>query len=158
MGLPDWLPGRPGGDPQRLRDMARAWDALDTALGDSERRLRPHADYVYDWWRGRAAEAYTSAWLQYSLALPSMHTSITTMSEHLRDAAQKIQDAQDQYDHYAEIAMGVAAAGLVLTVFTLGISDLAAAGGESGIIAACTALIETLAAALSAIGDFIVGC
>jgi hypothetical protein len=31
MGL-GWLPGRPGGNPQRLTPIADAWDALDTGL------------------------------------------------------------------------------------------------------------------------------
>lgn len=155
MGLPDWMPGRPGGDPGRLRQIASGWDALNQALYDTERKLFPQADDVYGWWRGRAAMAYSCQWALYSSNLPQLHQAISAMSGHLRDAAGKIQDAQDQYDHYAEIAAGIAAAGIGLTIFTLGVSDLVAGMSEGGVIAAATAIIETLGAALEAIGGFI---
>ena len=155
MGLPSWMPGRPGGDPDTLRRYAQMWDDLNTSLDDTERRMRPQADNVSAFWRGLAADTYHTTWTTYESVFPQLHDAISQMSGHLRDAANKIDDAQSQYDHYAEIAAGIAAAAAAATIFTLGISDIVGGFSEGGVIAAATAVIETLAAALETIGGFL---
>src|ERR1039458_8561404 len=69
MGLPGWMPGRPGGNPQRLTQIADAWDTLDATLQAAERQLPPQADDISSWWRGQAANPYTTAWHDYSAGL-----------------------------------------------------------------------------------------
>jgi WXG100 family type VII secretion target len=158
MGLPSWMPGRPGGDPDALRRYAGMWDALNSSLSDMQNRTRPQADNVSAFWRGVAADAYHGTWSSYEANFGPLHDAIDTMARQLRDAAQKIDDAQNKYDHYAEAAAAVAAAGIGLTIFTLGISDAVAAGSEGGIAAAASAVIAELATALEAIGGFIADC
>jgi hypothetical protein len=80
MGLPGWMPGRPAGDPQRLSQMADAWDALDSTLQASERQLTPHAGDVSTWWRGQAASAYTTAWHDYKKTTSRRAEAETSMT------------------------------------------------------------------------------
>jgi hypothetical protein len=98
MGLRGWMPGRPSGDPQRLSQLADAWDALDSALQASERQLTPHAGDVSTWWRGQAAGAYTTAWHDYSAGLVPLHRQIEAVSGTLHVAAFAIWSSQNQYD------------------------------------------------------------
>ena len=145
MGLPGWMPGRPGGDPQRLSQLAEAWDALDSALQASERQLTPHAGDVSTWWRGQAAGAYTTAWHDYSAGLAPLRRQIEAVSGTLHVAAFAIWSSQNQYDQVVE---EVVAGAVVLTgaaFFTFGLSE----AGEGGVLGAASATIAELLATLA---------
>ena len=98
MGLPGWMPGRPGGNPQRLTQIADAWDTLDATLQAAERQLPPQADDISSWWRGQAANPYTTAWHDYSAGLVPLHRQIEAVSGTLHVAAFAIWSSQNQYD------------------------------------------------------------
>jgi hypothetical protein len=145
MGLPGWMPGRPAGDPQRLSQMADAWDALDSVLQASERQLAPHAGDISTWWRGQAASAYSTAWHDYSAGLAPLHRQIEAVSGTLHVAAFANWSAQSQYDQVVE---EVVAGAVVLTdaaFFTFGLSE----AGEGGVLAAASATIGDLLATLA---------
>jgi hypothetical protein len=149
MGLPGWMPGRPGGDPQRLVQMADTWDALDLALLAAERQLTPHAEDISTWWRGQAATAYTTAWYDYSAGLAPIHRQIQAVSGTLHVASFAIWSAQNRYD---EIVEEVVAGAVVLTAaafLTFGLSEVGEAGIVSGAVATVTDLLATLADALA---------
>ena len=151
MGLPGWMPGRPGGDPQRLSQMADAWDALDAGLQAAERQLAPHAEDISTWWRGQAATAYTSAWHDYSAGVAPLHRQIQAVSGTLHVASFAIRSAQDQYDHVVEVVVGGAVVLTAAAFFTLGLSEVDEAGIVSSALATVTDLLATLAEALAEI-------
>ena len=151
MGLPGWMPGRPGGDPQRLSQMADAWDALDAGLQAAERQLAPHAEDISTWWRGQAATAYTSAWHDYSAGVAPLHRQIQAVSGTLHVASFAIRSAQDQYDHVVEVVVGGAVVLTAAAFFTLGLSEVGEAGIVSSALATVTDLLATLAEALAEI-------
>src|ERR1039458_1859412 len=149
MGFPGWMPGRPGGDPQRLVQMADTWDTLDLALLAAERQLTPHAEDISTWWRGQAATAYTTAWYDYSAGLAPIHRQIQAVSGTLHVASFAIRSAQDQYDHVVEVVVGGAVVLTAAAFLTFGLSEVGEAGIVSSALATVTDLLATLAEALA---------
>jgi hypothetical protein len=145
MGLPGWMPGRPGGDPQRLTEMADAWGAVDTALQAAERQLIPQAEDISPWWRGQAAGAYTAAWYDYSAGLAPLHQQLQAVAATLQVASFAIWSAQMQYDQAVEEVMAGAAVLTGAAFFTFGLSE----AGEAGILASASATITELLASLA---------
>jgi uncharacterized protein YukE len=149
------LPGRPGGDPGALSRLSGQWNTLATSLEDSLQQLNPHASWVYDWWQGGGADAYTTSWENYSPHITSLIASIRGVATQLSAASNKISAAQSRYDHLLETAAAAAAGGLFLSVVTVGISDGVAAGVDSGIAGTITAMLIELGDELVGIGEAI---
>ena len=151
MGLPGWMPGRPGGDPQRLVQMADTWDTLDLALLAAERQLTPHAEDISTWWRGQTATAYTTAWYDYAAGLAPLHGQIQALSGTLHVASFAIWNAQNRYDQVVEEVVAGAAVLTAAAFLTFGLSEVGEAGIVSSAVATVTDLLASLAATLSEI-------
>ncbi|MFB6887736.1 restriction endonuclease fold toxin-2 domain-containing protein [Kitasatospora sp. NPDC056327] len=145
----------PQGDPGKLRRAAAAWKnfaSLVSRLGvEGDKRVQRVT-----------ASSTSSAVTGFAQNWAKMHdgcatqgpllNSITNTAFKLGQAceayAKEVEDLRDTLETLAIAAGIVAGAGIVLTVFTLGGSDLAAAGGEAAIAAEAGTAAVAMAAAV----------
>jgi WXG100 family type VII secretion target len=142
------LPGRPAGNADAVRAAARAWDHLAWEIWQLSRALEPRADDLARSWSGAAADAYDGVWHQVRGGFYELDERIHGIAGQLRRSADAIEGGQTAYDR-ALVAMGIAtAAGIGLTVLTLGSSDAAAAEADSAIAATAATVIADLDVAM----------
>ena len=84
-------------------------------------------------WSGPTADAYRARWDQVKQGLEEFDHRVHTCSDHLRRLAGHIEDAQSAYDHALGLAGMAAVAGIGLTLFTGGASDVVAGEAEGAI-------------------------
>jgi len=95
---------------------------------------------LFEGWSGPAADGYRARWEEVRRGLAELDYRLHIMADRLRILAGQIEDAQSHYDQLLG-AMGVAAvAGIGLTVFTLGASDIVAGEAEGAAAASAAAV------------------
>jgi uncharacterized protein YukE len=147
----------PQGDPGKLRQAAQDWQRaaeLINRLGmEGDKQVQP----VTAGSTAKAVDSFASNWrrmyVECTTTGPLLNTLSTTahqLGQACDTYAQKIDDLRTHLEHMAEIAGGVAVAGIALTVFTLGASDAVAAGGEAAIAAEAGAAALAMTAEVEA--------
>ncbi|MEU3190852.1 DUF6531 domain-containing protein [Streptomyces sp. NPDC006992] len=141
----------PDGDPEKLRDAAKAWRTFAGTVDDVRTATNHSARSVIDVNSGEAVDAFDKFWSRYVGKgekgwLRDLPKSARHMAEALDDLADEIDDAVSKL--WTEIAAcaTVIVTGIILTGPTLGASDAAAVAAAEGIIA----LGETLSVTISA--------
>ncbi|MFF9479754.1 restriction endonuclease fold toxin-2 domain-containing protein [Streptomyces sp. NPDC014733] len=151
----------PQGDPEKLRNAAHTWATCADLIDEAQGNARRHAADVKEQCRGEAfdrfhdytAKVYSdraSGGKSTSPSLPLME-NISASCRLMHDACNEYADAIDTCRHTL-IGLGVAAgvvtaAGVILTVFTLGASDGAAAAGDAALAGEAAAAAGVLATA-----------
>ncbi|WP_329454093.1 restriction endonuclease fold toxin-2 domain-containing protein [Streptomyces sp. NBC_01497] len=147
----------PQGDPDALRQAGRDWQRLAgllTTLGlEGDRHVAP----VTSESQASDVKAFEASWqrvhIDCTVTGPVLNTLSTTahqLSQACDTYAQKIDSLRSHLTHMAELAGGVAAVGIGLTILTLGVSDAAAAGGEAAIVSEASAAALAMTAELEA--------
>ncbi|MER7149411.1 restriction endonuclease fold toxin-2 domain-containing protein [Streptomyces lydicus] len=152
----------PQGDPDKLRQAAQDWrhvGQLINRLGVEGDRLIHTVTASSE---AKAVDSCAANWRKMhnggatSPLLNTLSTSAHALASACDSYAQGIDDLRDTLEGLAMAAGGVAVAGVALTVFTLGISDVAAAGGEAAITAEATLAAAALTTELQASAELAV--
>ncbi len=151
----------PQGSPEKLRRAAQIWVRAASLLDQAQRNAGTEAEPVLVHCQGTAVEAFRTYAQRIYTASPSGGTGIEgsrPLLENLSAACRSLADLCTQFADAIEtcrstiikigIAIGViTAAGIILTVFTFGGSDAAAAAADAAAVAEATAAVTVLAAA-----------
>jgi hypothetical protein len=151
----------PQGNPDHLRDTAKVWARVAELIDDAQRNADRHAAPIPVYCSGEAVTAFTAYVKQIYTGHPSGGTAVSDgepLMENLSAACRAMSQICNQYAdaidtcRHTLIALGVTAgiittAGILLTVFTFGGSDAAAAAGDAAIVADAAVAAEALAAA-----------
>ncbi|MBF4161544.1 WXG100-like domain-containing protein [Nocardioides acrostichi] len=145
------LPGWPGGDPEGIRETARAWDAL----ADDISQAVDAADKVIvaelEQQKGAAKNGFVKIWDTYAENQRTGAENARTIAENLRTVAEKIDEAHTKYEHIMEGLAAAAAVGIVVGIFTFGIGDAVADTAAIGAAAtAIASLLEELGVTIAA--------
>ncbi|MFE3113738.1 restriction endonuclease fold toxin-2 domain-containing protein [Kitasatospora indigofera] len=153
----------PQGDPAKLRQAAKDWKRvgeLVSRLGAEGDRLALEVTASSS---SQAVDSFLANWRAVHdgcvTSGPVLNTLVSTahqMSLACDAYADGIEDLRDTLENLALLAGGVAVVGVALTVFTLGISDAAAAGGEVAIAAEAGAAALALTAEIEASAEIAV--
>lgn len=144
----------PQGDPKKLRQAAKDWKHLAELVSRLGTEGDKRVQRVTASSSSSAVESFAANWAKVHDGCATsgpLLNSVTNAAYKLGAAcesyAQEVEDLRDTLEDLAIAAGLVAGAGIVLTVFTFGISDVAAAGGEAAIVAeAGTAAVAMTAA------------
>lgn len=150
----------PQGNPDKLRDAADSWNRAANLIDDAQRNAGQHAAPVPIYCSGDTINAFQTYVKQIWAADPTGDTTVAAgqplmenLSAGCRQMARMCQEFADAIDTCRDtiIALGiaaglVAAGGIILTIFTLGGSDVAAGAGEAAIATEAAAAVATLAA------------
>ena len=149
------IPGMPPGDPATLRHGRQAWHALADELGGAFQDVAGALSALD--WSGAGASAFEQNTGAAHQGSRSDFEHLRTFGDKLKEAGDRIEEAQN-ICKVSLVAAGVAAAaGLGLTIVSLGASD-AVAAAEIGADAAAVVAEETaLEAFLGLIENAIVG-
>ncbi|MER5642211.1 restriction endonuclease fold toxin-2 domain-containing protein [Kitasatospora sp. NPDC002227] len=147
----------PQGDPDKLRQAGTDWKRLAqlvSRLGTEGDQL---AQAVTTSSTASAVDSFATNWrAMHDGCAPSgpLLNTLTSTAYQLGEAcetyAKGIDDLRDKLEDLALVAGGVAVAGVALTLFTLGGSDVAAVGGEAAIAAEAGSAALALTAELEA--------
>jgi hypothetical protein len=151
----------PQGDPDRLRHAADRWNQAADLVDDAQRNAEQHAAPVPVYCSGATITAFQTYVRRIWAADPSGNTVVDSgqplmenVSAGCRQIARMCQQFADAIDdcRHTLIALGVAAGvitagGVILTIFTLGGSDAAAAAADASLAAEAAVAAEALAAA-----------
>ncbi|MDC0769201.1 WXG100 family type VII secretion target [Streptomyces sp. HD] len=122
----------PGGEPDVLRDAAKAWGAMGEALD----KFVVHMDKVIrdvhgDEWRGPAADAFVKHWEEVKKSVEDAQPSFDEAKKGLNEAADKIEEINSEI-HQIYLEIGVTIGVSVATSFiTLGFSAAAGAANAA---------------------------
>ncbi|XTP08754.1 DUF6531 domain-containing protein [Streptomyces albus subsp. chlorinus] len=141
----------PDGDPDKLREAAKAWRAFAKTVDEVKRETDHRARTLIELNSGEAIDAFDTFWSRYVGKgekgwLKDLAKSARSMAKALDDLAEEIDKAVERL--WTEIAAcaTLIVTGIVLTGPTLGVSDAAAGAAAEAIIA----LGETLSVTISA--------
>jgi hypothetical protein len=151
----------PQGSPDKLRAAAGVWKQAAELIDEAQRNAEQHAEPIPVYCSGATVSAFGTYVRRIWSANPSGNTVVDPgqpLMENLSAGCRQMQRVCEQYaDAIADcrhtlIALGVAAgiitaAGIILTIFTFGGSDAAAAAGDAALAADAAAAAEALAAA-----------
>src|SRR5438105_8358831 len=148
----------PQGDPRLLRQAAQAWEDIGRARTAVEGACHAASNLVVGNSDGPAIDAFGRYWSKWEggggyFELSSQ--SCGQMAEALNRYADAIDQARRKVEEIAATAATVLAVGVLLTVVTVGISDVAAAGGAAALTAAAAAVEVDLSATVAGIGGTI---
>jgi hypothetical protein len=148
----------PQGDPGKLRQAAQAWRETGQALTAAEGTCHGAANLVVGSNEGPAIDAFSHYWSKWEGGNGYFELSgqaCVQMAEALDRYATAVEGARQRVEEIAATAATVLAVGLLLTVVTVGISDVAAAGGAAALTAAAAAVGLDLSATVASIGGTI---
>ncbi|GAA0561518.1 hypothetical protein GCM10010172_50900 [Paractinoplanes ferrugineus] len=151
----------PQGNPDDLRATADVWARAADRIDDAQRNAEKHAAPVPVHCSGDTIAAFNTYVRRIWAADPAGGTTVDAgqpLMENLSSACRQMQRMCDQYADAIDdcrttlIAIGVGAgiitvAGVLLTVFTFGGSDAAAAAGDAALVAEAAAAADALAVA-----------
>jgi hypothetical protein len=151
----------PQGNPDKLRAAAKVWHHAAELVDDAQRNAGQHAAPIPVYCSGEAVNAFESYVQRIYAANPSGNTVVDAgqpLMENVSAGCRQLGRVCEQYADAIDdcrntlISLGVAAgiitvAGVLLTVFTLGGSDAAAAAGDAALAADAAVAAEALAAA-----------
>lgn len=149
----------PQGDPDKLRAAAKAWAMCASLVDDAQVNAARHANTVNEDCRGEAFDAFQGYAAKVYTPHPAGSRDISSclpLMENISGACRLMHDACSQYaeaiDTCRETLIGlgvtagvVTAGGVLLTVFTLGGSDVAAGAADAALVGEAAAAAELLA-------------
>ncbi|KDN85589.1 hypothetical protein KCH_26060 [Kitasatospora cheerisanensis KCTC 2395] len=153
----------PQGDPVKLRQAGQDWKRaaqLFSQLGaEGDARVRA----VTSSSTAQAVDSMAANWAKVHDGCATSGPLLNTMQHVAHQLgvaceayATGIEDLRDTLENLLLMAGGVAVVGVALTVFTLGLSDVAAAGGEAAIVAEAGAAAIALTAEIEASAEIAV--
>lgn len=151
----------PQGDPDRLRHTAQVWDQCASLVDTAQGNAAQHDAVVIEHCSGEAFDAFKAYAATIYTGKPHGGTDVAgsaPLMENISAACRRMRDACNAYADAIDIcrttliALGVGAglvtaAGVLLSVFTLGGSDVAAAAGDAALAGEAAAAADALAAA-----------
>jgi hypothetical protein len=151
----------PQGDPDKLRQTAQVWAKCAELVDDAQANAGRHAAPIKEHCSGQAFDQFADYASTFYTSSPHGGTGINPSAPLLENVSAGCRLMHDLCNEYADaidvcrgalIALGVgagliAAGGVLLTVFTFGASDAAAAAGEAAMAAEAATAAEALAAA-----------
>ncbi|MGI5378613.1 WXG100 family type VII secretion target [Streptomyces sp. CA-251387] len=148
-GLELW---NPGGEPDVLRDAAKAWGAMGEALD----KFVVHMDKVVrdvhgDEWRGPAADAFVKHWEEVKKSVEDAQPTFDEAKKGLNQAADKIKAINDEiHAIYAEIGVTIGVS-IATSFITLGFSAAAGAANAARLAGQAAAAAARLGRILATI-------
>lgn len=148
-GLELW---NPGGEPDVLKDAAKAWGAMGEALD----KFVVHMDKVVrdihgDEWRGPAADAFLKHWEEVKKSVEDAQPTFDEAKKGLNEAADKIKQINDEiHAIYAEIGVTIGVS-LATSFITLGFSAAAGAANAARLAGQAAAAAARLGRILATI-------
>ncbi|MFH8382018.1 hypothetical protein ACH4E7_13870 [Kitasatospora sp. NPDC018058] len=140
----------PDADPDKLRKVADAWDAMATAIDNVTVPTNQAAAAIVANNHGPAIDAFGKFWGQYYGGkdsagkgkgwLPETADACRALAKALRDFAHEVDKAVKKLEEEAAIVGATLVAGTALAFFTAGISEGVAAGAAAGIVATAAGL------------------
>jgi WXG100 family type VII secretion target len=141
----------PGGDPGMIEQAAQAWRTLASNLRTAQQDLDQQVRALHAGWTGQASDAFQGWGTRLGHDLADSAGQCDRIAGQLDQVAAKIKSTNDQI-HELIVAMGVTAAvGIGLTIFTLGFSDVAAAGTAAAEAAEAASLVSILTSFLESL-------
>ncbi|MFF8310199.1 WXG100 family type VII secretion target [Streptomyces lydicus] len=143
---------KPGGNPEVLRKCAEAWRQMAHDLQASGRDLDQQVtDLGETDWDGQAATRFREHWTHTKQQIDHALPRFERVAKELDQAADHIEDANEQVQHVLEELAVTAAVGLGLTVITAGFSDAVAAGAAAAEVAEAGTVVARLARLLKTV-------
>ncbi|MFH8383347.1 hypothetical protein ACH4E7_20760 [Kitasatospora sp. NPDC018058] len=140
----------PDADPDKLRKIADAWEAMATAIDNVTVPTNQAAAAIVANNHGPAIDAFGKFWGQYYGGkdsagkgkgwLPETADACRALAKALRDFAHEVDKAVKKLEEEAAIVGATLVAGTALAFFTAGISEGVAAGAAAGIVATAAGL------------------
>ncbi|MFF2149177.1 RHS repeat protein, partial [Kitasatospora sp. NPDC058190] len=140
----------PDADPDKLRKVADAWEAMATAIDNVTVPTSQAAAAIVANNHGPAIDAFGKFWGQYYGGkdsagkgkgwLPDAAEACRSLAKALRDFATEVDKAIKKLEEEAAIVGATLVAGTALAFFTAGISEGVAAGAAAGIVATAAGL------------------
>lgn len=142
----------PGGEPDVLRDAAKAWGAMGDALDKFVIRMDKVVRDVYgDEWRGPAADAFVKHWEEVKKSVEDAQPSFDEAKKGLNEAADKIEEINSEI-HQIYLEIGVSIGVSVATSFiTLGFSAAAGAANAARLAGQAAAAAARLGRILASV-------
>ncbi|NBE51378.1 WXG100 family type VII secretion target [Streptomyces boluensis] len=151
----------PGGEPEELRQAAKAWRQLKAEIAGDSGLLkaldRNVEDTVGHTWRGEAAEAFRKHWREFKAAVEDGVEEYDDIAKQLDEVADQIETVNEEiHSIYAEIGVSIGV-GVALSFVSFGVAGGAAAANVTRlatqairISARLGALLRRIAAAIRA--------
>ncbi|MEU9043943.1 MULTISPECIES: hypothetical protein [unclassified Kitasatospora] len=140
----------PDADPDKLRKVADAWEAMATAIDNVTAPTNQAAAAIVANNHGPAIDAFGKFWAQYYGGqdsagkgkgwLPDTADACRSLAKALRDFAAEVDKAIKKLEEEAAIVGATLVAGTALAFFTVGISEGVAVTAAAGIVATAAGL------------------
>jgi uncharacterized protein YukE len=146
----------PGGDPAQIRIAASAHRQLAVSMQSAGSAGDKVALGLADTWKGEnsqgkaAATAFQDAWHNLSGEIETYAEHLNTVAAELDQIADQLEKTQQEAARLREMAEAALAAGVILTVFSFGMSDEAAAAAIAVETSEATTLMAFLGDVLDA--------
>jgi hypothetical protein len=151
----------PQGNPDKLRQTAQVWAKCAELVDDAQANAGRHAAPIKEHCSGQAFDQFAAYAATFYTSSPHGGTDINPSAPLLENVSAGCRLMHNVCNEYADaidvcraslIALGIgagliAAGGVLLTIFTFGGSDVAAAAGEAALAAEAATVAEGLAAA-----------
>ncbi|MFJ9842956.1 hypothetical protein ACIRYZ_21275 [Kitasatospora sp. NPDC101155] len=151
----------PDADPDKLRKVADAWEAMATAIDNVTVPTNQAAAAIVANNHGPAIDAFGKFWGQYYGGkdsagkgkgwLPETADACRSLAKALRDFATEVDKAIKKLEEEAAIVGATLVAGTALAFFTAGISEGIATGAAATIVATATGLGVTVSSTIATI-------
>jgi len=126
----------PQGDPDRLRHAATTWRQVATLTEELGRRGATVVIEATNGNSGKAIDAFAESWTPMARLLSEIATTSRALAAASETYAQRIDDQRLTIEAIGATIAIATTAGIVLTIFTLGGSDVVAAGSDAALVAA----------------------
>ncbi|MFG2842798.1 hypothetical protein ACGF12_06430 [Kitasatospora sp. NPDC048296] len=151
----------PDADPDKLRKVADAWEAMATAIDNVTVPTNQAAAAIVANNHGPAIDAFGKFWGQYYGGkdsagkgkgwLPETADACRSLAKALRDFATEVDKAIKKLEEEATIVGATLVAGTALAFFTAGLSEAAAGGAAAAIVATAAGLGVTVSETIATI-------
>ncbi|MFF2143325.1 hypothetical protein [Kitasatospora sp. NPDC058190] len=151
----------PDADPDKLRNVADAWEAMATAIDNVTVPTNQAATAIVANNHGPAIDAFGKFWGQYYGGkdsagkgkgwLPETADACRALAKALRDFATEVDKAIKKLEEEAAIVGATLVAGTALAFFTAGLSEAAAGGAAAAIVATAAGLGVTVSETIATI-------
>jgi hypothetical protein len=126
----------PQGDPDRLRHAAATWRQVAALAEELGRRGATVIAGVTDANSGKAIDAFSQSWQPMSVLMTEIAATSRKLVTASDSFAQRVDDERHTIEAIGASIAVATTAGVLLTVFTLGFSDVIVTGGDAALIAA----------------------
>ena len=143
----------PQGDPVRLRHAAATWRQVAALVEEASSRGAGAVSGVTDANSGQAIDAFAQSWVPVSTLLAQIADVSRKLATAAESYAQQIDDERARIEEIGVTIAVATTAGVLLTVFTLGISDEVVVGGDVALVGAAAEAAATYAVEVAGAGE-----